>query len=118
MYFRTSNKYTKDVSINEVIGYDKDGGEISIMDILKADSIDFIDEINTKDNIDLIYKYLSILSKREKDIIIRRYGLFNTRSETQREIAKKLKISRSYVSRIEKKAIDKIISEFIKNKKL
>lgn len=118
MFFRTSNKYARDVSINEVVGYDKDGGEISIMDILKAPKCDFLDEIEKNDNISLIMKYLDVLSEREKEIIIRRYGLFNRDSETQKEIAKKMKISRSYVSRIEKKALEKIMEEFIRNNKV
>lgn len=118
MFFRTSNKYARDVSINEVVGYDKDGGEISIMDILKAPKCDFLDEIEKNDNISLIMKYLDVLSDREKEIIIRRYGLFNRDSETQKEIAKKMKISRSYVSRIEKKALEKIMEEFIRNNKV
>lgn len=63
-------------------------------------------------------KYLEILDRRERDILIRRYGLFNNDSKTQKEIAKELKISRSYVSRIEKRAIEKIWAEFVKNKKV
>ncbi len=118
MFFRTSNKYTKDISINEIVGYDKDGGEISIMDILKAPRCDFLEEIDKNDNIKLIMKYLEILDRRERDILIRRYGLFNNDSKTQKEIAKELKISRSYVSRIEKRAIEKIWAEFVKNKKV
>lgn len=118
MFFRTSNKYIKDVSINEIVGYDKDGGEIAIMDILKAPKCDFLDEIEKNDNISLIIEYLNVLNEREKEIIIRRYGLFNRNSETQKEIAKKLHISRSYVSRIEKKALEKIMNEFIRNKKI
>ena len=117
MYFRSNNKYSKDISMNEVIGYDKDGTEISIIDVIKASSPDFLDGLELKENISLLNKYLDVLSPREKEIIIRRYGLFNKPCETQRVISKKLKISRSYVSRIEKKALDKILGEFIKNKK-
>lgn len=118
MFFRTSNKYTKDISINEIVGYDKDGGEISIMDILKAPRTDFLDEIEKNDNIRLVLKYLDVLDEREKEIIIRRYGLFNQDCQTQKQIAKALKISRSYVSRIEKKAIEKIWDEFVANGKV
>lgn len=117
MFFRSNNKYTKDVSMNEVIGYDKDGGEISIIDVIKASSPDFLDEIEMKENISLVNKYLNVLTEREKEVIIRRYGLFNRKSETQRVISKKMGISRSYVSRIEKKALEKILSEFVKNNK-
>ena len=117
MYFRSNNKYSKDISMNEVIGYDKDGGEISIIDVIKASSPDFFESLELKENIKLLNNYLDVLSPREKEIIVRRYGLFNKPCETQKSISKKLKISRSYVSRIEKKALDKILSEFIKHKK-
>lgn len=118
MFFRSSNKYARDISINEIVGYDKDGGEISIMDILKAPKSEILDEIEKNDNIRLILKYLDVLDDREKEIIIRRYGLFNSESQTQKQIAKELKISRSYVSRIEKKAVEKIWEEFVKNGKV
>ena len=118
MFFRTNNKYSKDISINEIIGYDKDGGEISVIDVLKAPNSDFLEEIDRNDKINLILKYLKVLNKREKEVIIRRYGLFGRDVETQKELGKSLHISRSYVSRIEKKAIDKIILEFIKNNKI
>lgn len=118
MYFRSNNKYLKDVSLNDYIGYDKDGNEISILDVLKTEDKDFIDEINKKDNIKLINEYINVLSDREKDIINRRYGLNGYIEQTQKVIAKKLGISRSYVSRIEKRALTKMLREFIKNKKL
>ncbi len=117
MYFRSNNKYNKDISINEAVGFDKDGNEIAIMDVLKAPKPDFIDDIDKKDNICLLKKYINVLTPREKEIIIRRYGLNNTSEETQRTISKKLGISRSYVSRIEKRALTKILREFIKENK-
>ncbi len=117
MYFRSNNKYSKDISINEIVGYDKDGGEISIMDVLKAPRLDFLEDIEKQDNISLINKYISVLTDREREILVRRYGLFGRSSETQRVIAKKMGISRSYVSRIEKRALTKILREFIKNNK-
>ena len=118
MYFRMNNKYLKDVSLNDYVGYDKEGNEISIIDILKVESNDFIDEIELKDNISLLKKYLKILTKREKNIISKRYGLGNNKEETQREIAKEIGISRSYVSRIEKRALTKMLREFLKHKKI
>lgn len=118
MFFRSNNKNLKNISLNEKIGYDKDGNEIMILDVLKAENPDLIDEINKKDNIELLKKHLNILTPREKEIIIRRYGLNNTREQTQKVIAKELKISRSYVSRIEKRALTKILREFIKNNKV
>ena len=118
MYFRSNNKYSKDISINEAIGYDKDGNEIAILDILKAPKPDFIEDINTKDKINLLKQYLKILTTREKEILIMRYGLNNSEELTQKVIAKKLNISRSYVSRIEKRALTKILREFIKDKQI
>ncbi|MDO4995739.1 MAG: RNA polymerase sporulation sigma factor SigK [Bacilli bacterium] len=118
MYFRTNNKHLKDVSLNDYIGYDKDGNEISIIDILKVEDNDFTDEIELKDNIKLLKKYMKVLNNREKKIISRRYGLDNKEEETQKDIANTLGISRSYVSRIEKRALTKLLKEFIKNKKI
>jgi len=115
MYFRKNNKYSKDISINEKVGYDKDGNEISIEDIIQVDNVDFESDIDLKDNIKAIYKYMDVLTPREKKIIIDRYGLDNKREETQKTISKKLGISRSYVSRIEKRALTKLLREFIKN---
>ena len=117
MYFRSNNKYSKDISINDAVGFDKDGNEISVVDVLKAPKTDFIDDIDLKDNITLLKKYFNVLTPREKEIIIRRYGLNSMAEETQKTIAKKLKISRSYVSRIEKRALTKILREFIKENK-
>ena len=117
MYFRTNNKNNRNISINESVGFDKEGNEITILDILKMPSPDFIDEIHTKDNIELLKKYMDCLNPREKDILVQRYGLNNNDCKTQKEIAKELKISRSYVSRIEKRALTKILREFIKNER-
>ena len=117
MYFRSNNKYSKDISINEVVGYDKEGGEICIMDVIKAPKTDFLDDIELQENISSVNKYLEILSDMEREIIIKRYGLNGFCSETQKVIAKKMGISRSYVSRIEKRALTKILREFIKNNK-
>ena len=117
MHFRSNNKTTKNISINESIGYDKDGNEISIMDVLKAPKPDFIEDISLKDNIELLNKYMNVLTPREKEILIKRYGLNNTEEKTQKVIAKELNISRSYVSRMEKRALTKILREFIKNNK-
>ena len=116
MYFRSNNKNNKNISINESIGFDKEGNEITILDVLKMPKPDFAEEIQTKDNIELLKDYIKVLNKREKEILIKRYGLNNTSEQTQKEIAKDLKISRSYVSRIEKRALTKILREFLKNK--
>ena len=117
MYFRSNNRYNNDISINEAVGFDKDGNEIAIMDVLKTPNPDFVSDIDLKDNIELLKKYINVLTPREKEILIRRYGLNNQDEETQKTISKKLGISRSYVSRIEKRALTKILREFIKNNK-
>lgn len=117
MYFRSNKKNSRNVSIYEGISYDKEGNEITILDILKTKDPDYLEDIYVKDNIHLLKKYLKILSKREREIIDMRYGLGNQEERTQKEIAKIMGISRSYVSRIEKRAITKILREFIKNKK-
>ena len=117
MYFRSNNKNNKNISINEPVGFDKEGNEITILDILKTPKPDYIEEINTKDNIKFLEEYMKVLSPREKEVLVNRYGLYNTREFTQKEIAKKLHISRSYVSRIEKRALTKILRQFIKNNK-
>lgn len=116
MNYRNNKKNNKNVSINESIGFDKDGNEITLLDILKTPDPDFAMNIHKNNNIKLLKKYFNILTKREKDIIIKRYGLNNNDEITQKEIAKELGISRSYVSRIEKRALTKMLREFIKNK--
>lgn len=115
MHFRSTNKFTKNISLNDAIGYDKEGNEISIIDVLKTPKEDFLDNLAVKDNIKLLNQYIDILTSREKDILIKRYGLNGYDELTQKEIAKQMHISRSYVSRIEKRALTKILREFIKH---
>ncbi len=115
MYFRTQKKISCEVSLNETIDTDKDGNPLTFSDIIAcedtiADDIDI--KINSAKAIAIIR---SILSPREQQIIVLRYGLSNRKPLTQREIADMLHISRSYVSRIEKGAIEKIRAEFYKN---
>lgn len=114
MYYRANKHNNKNISLNEHIGYDKEGDEITLLDILKTPAPDYILDIHTQDNIKLLNKYLNILNKREKEIISKRYGLDNNNKMTQREIAKEFNISRSYVSRIEKRALSKILKEYKK----
>ncbi len=118
MYFRSNNKYNNDISLNDYIGYDKDGNEIQVMDVLKVDNEDMVDKLELSDNISLVKKYLKVLNPREMKIIKKRYGLENNEEKTQKEIAKELGISRSYVSRIEKRALTKVLREFMKHKKI
>lgn len=116
MYFRSNKKNAKNVSIYDGVSYDKEGNEITVLDVLRTKDPDYLEDIYLKDNIQLLRKYLNILSKRERKIINMRYGLEREEEKTQKEIASALGISRSYVSRIEKRAITKILREFIRNK--
>lgn len=118
MYFRSNKKNSKNISLNEMIGFDKDGNEISFLDILKTPDPEYDLDLHQKENIMNLKNYFNILSDREKEIMIKRYGLNNTDEVTQKEIAKELGISRSYVSRIEKRALTKMLREFIKNKNI
>ena len=117
MYYRGDKKHNKNISLNESIGFDKDGNEITFLDILKTPTPDYASDIQKKDNIEDMKQYFNVLTEREKEIIIRRYGLNNQEEETQKDIAKSLGISRSHVSRIEKRALSKILREFrVRNK--
>lgn len=116
MYYRSDKKNNKNISINESIGFDKDGNEITFLDILKTPKPDFALDIHKQDNLEALKKYFAVLNDREKEIIIKRYGLNDEDEQTQKEIAISLGISRSYVSRIEKRALTKMLREFIKNK--
>ena len=117
MFFRNNKKHINDVSLNDSIGYDKDGNEINLIDVIKSNDEDILVTLHNKEMVDTLIKYLNILNKREKEIIIKRYGLFNNDELTQKEISEKLNISRSYVSRIEKRALLKIYKKFLKEKK-
>ena len=116
MHFRNEKKNMNNISLDEKIGFDKDGNEIELIDVIKTPDQDYIEDINYKDNIQALLKYINILTNREKIIIFKRYGIFNHKELTQKEIANELNISRSYVSRIEKRALTKLLREFIKDK--
>ena len=116
MYYRSNKKNSKNISINESVGFDKDGNEITFIDILKTPKPDFALDLHNQNNLELLKNYFKTLNDREKDIIIKRYGLNGCDEITQKEIAKELGISRSYVSRIEKRALTKMLKEYIKNK--
>ena len=117
MYFRSNKKSNNDVYLEDAIGYDKEGNEVNLKDVIMDKEIDFVDYLTRKDNVENLKKYLNMLFPREKEIIIKRYGLNNQKEMTQKAIAKEMHISRSYVSRIEKRALTKMLKEFIKNKK-
>ena len=116
MYFRGQKKCAQDISINEPIDSDSEGNPLTLMDIISIDDT-IADDIDEKLTVQKLYKYVEeINNEREKSIIIMRYGLYGTHPLTQRQIAQILKISRSYVSRIEKKALTELKEKFQKNK--
>ena len=117
MHFRADKKNSKNVSIYENIGFDKEGNEITLLDILKTPDPDYATNMHNQESIKQLKRYFNVLTPREKEIIIKRYGLNDSDEITQKEIAKELKISRSYVSRIEKRALTKLLREFIKHEK-
>jgi RNA polymerase sporulation-specific sigma factor len=113
MNIRAGKKIRTEVSMQEPIGIDKEGNEISFNDILGSDADTIIDDVNIRIQIKKLYDKMSlVLKSREKMVIILRYGLSTEGCKTQREIAKILGISRSYVSRIEKKALNKLRDVF------
>lgn len=113
MLMRSNRKTQGDVSLNDPIGTDKEGNQILLMDIIGTDEEDVIKEIDRKMNVKKLYRDINaLLDKREKEIICLRYGLMGNDEKTQREIADLLGISRSYVSRIETKAISKLKEGF------
>ena len=106
MHLRAKKKSSRDISLYEPIGTDKEGNEIQIFDIIETDTEDAHQKVTLKEDIRLLYSKLeSILSPRERVVLKMRYGLYNEEEYTQREVANRLGISRSYVSRIEKSAI-------------
>jgi RNA polymerase sporulation-specific sigma factor len=116
MYFRTQKKISMENSINDTIELDRDGNPLTYIDIISVDD-NIIDEIDLKSKKEMILWALeNRLNAREKKIITLRYGLYDTVPITQREVAKKLGISRSYVSRIEKSALEKIKAHLISPK--
>lgn len=113
MTIRSSKKIKTEVSLQEPIGMDKEGNEISLLDLLGTEPDKVLEEVELKMQIKRLYtKMASVLKKRERIVIELRYGICNGGSMTQREIAKMLGISRSYVSRIEKRAVKKLYKSF------
>lgn len=112
MYLRTQKKVQKDVSLFDPIGMDKDGQSLQIADLLQTDDETPIDAVEQKERRERLYRHLGKLDGRELEIIQRRYGLLDDQPMTQKEIASQLNISRSYVSRIEKRAIVKLYQLF------
>ncbi len=113
MYLRSSKKTKAEVYLNEPIGKDKDDNEVTLMDILETDDRSIEEEIDLRTKIGKLYnKMRDILKQRERTILELRFGLGGHKPKTQNEIASMMGISRSYVSRIETKAINKLASQF------
>lgn len=109
MYFRSEKKKSREVSLYEPLGTDRDGNSISLLDIIESDSKDMLSEYATNEQLVWLFKNIEkLLTPFEFNIIKKRYGLFGEKETTQREIAAELGISRSYVSRIEKKCLEKL----------
>ncbi|MBE5949999.1 MAG: RNA polymerase sporulation sigma factor SigK [Lachnospiraceae bacterium] len=114
MLFRGAKKQSKEVYLYDPIGSDKEGNTIRLMDVCVAEETDILERIEEEMNLKKLNGYIAnVLTKREQEIISLRYGLNGNRETTQREIAEKLHISRSYVSRIEKKALKKLKAAYI-----
>ncbi|MCI8767309.1 sigma-70 family RNA polymerase sigma factor [Lachnospiraceae bacterium] len=109
MYLRSRKKTCREISLYEPIGTDREGNEIKLYDIIETEEEDVPERLYLKENIQKLYeKVENELSQREKLVLKMRYGLYNGEEYTQREIARQLGISRSYVSRIEKSAVEKL----------
>ena len=116
MMLRNRKKLSRELSIHEPIGVDKEGNEISLLDILSAEQNDIVENMDLKEKISKLYTVIDkTLSEREKEIIYLRFGLITGEEITQREIGNWLGLSRSYISRIEKKALEKMRFEYEKN---
>ena len=113
MMLRMRKKTARDVSLYEPIGTDKEGNEISLLDIIESPPVDIVEEYSTRQDIRFLFSSMKdILTPKEYQVICCRYGLFENNEMTQREIADQLHISRSYVSRIEKNALKKLKTLF------
>jgi len=109
MFIRKEKKFQNQISLDEPIGFDSDGNEVSLMDVLQSDNEDICEKIDKENMISALYRKIKTsLAEREQQIISLRYGLGGRSELPQREVAGILGISRSYVSRIEKKAIEKL----------
>ena len=118
MMLRDDKKKMQELSLYEPIGTDKEGNDISFIDVVGDETRDDVGEMHTAEQLKCIYDNMdNILTEREKTIIIGRFGLFGSKEMTQNELAAKLNISRSYVSRIERHALNKLYA-LLENKKL
>ncbi len=113
MMLRGKKKYSREVSLFEPIGQDKEGNEVHLMDVIEQQQCDVVEDLFLQSNIRKMLQYMQeCLTEREKEILMLRYGMGGRKEMTQNEIGEKFGISRSYVSRIEKKALKKIKDRF------
>ena len=113
MYLRYEKKKQRETSLYEPIGTDKEGNAISLLDVIESEQVDVVEMCDLDCKTKKLYKIFDkVLTKREQEIISKRYGLFGYKESTQRELAASMDISRSYVSRIEKKALEKLRKTF------
>lgn len=115
MMFRANRKKRGEVSLQDSIGFDKEGNEVALIDVLPDEKTNITEEIIKQLTIEKVWEHLDVLTIREKEIIVRRFGLHGQEEETQQEIAGSYQISRSYVSRIEKRALMKLYRALKKN---
>lgn len=114
MHLRSIKKTMRDISLNDPIGIDKDGNEIALIDVIGIENeLDITGDMLRRENLMKLQKYLSALDEKEREILTLRYGLQGCEEKTQRQIAKERNISRSYVSRIEKRAFMKLMRAFM-----
>ena len=108
MYFRSQRKSSQDVSLSDYIETGTDGNALSLMDVIREDE-DLLEQVDSRENARQLYRAVeSCLTQQEQQVIIKRYGLYGCRPQRQREVAQELNISRSYVSRIEKRGLEKL----------
>ena len=113
MHLRSNKKSLNDISLQDPIGYDKDGNEISLVDVIDSETtINVTDLLYKREQYQKLYQYIDTLEDKEKEIIIMRYGLNNQTPLTQRQIAEEKNISRSYVAKLEKRAFVKLLKLF------
>ena len=108
MYIRKNKRRKTEISLEDALNYDSEGNELHLEDVMGTDSDLVADEYESKEEKILLERELKNLDSRDKEIMIMRYGLYNTKEYTQKEVADKLSISQSYISRIEKKVIKKL----------
>lgn len=111
MYLRSNRKHRRDTSLYDPIGTDKDGNEMTLVDLLGSDADDVIDQVDFTWERQKMFENLPLLAEREREVICKRFGIPDGEERTQREIAAELGISRSYVSRIERKALNKLYDQ-------